>query len=128
MDHTADAMQDSNEGEAVGDADEPWEDFDSRNTPFRLAFEELTTFASTLDTLIPRRDAFHALLLIDTVAAALAADAPVMANLAAKPDIYALSETLADIGTAIRADDWARAEARWADFQSLQQKIDERVY
>ena len=51
-----------------------------------------------------------------------------MANLAAKPDIYALSETLADIGTAIRADDWARAEARWADFQSLQHKIDERVY
>jgi len=36
--------------ETVGAADEPYEAFDAANTPFRLAFAELTTFASTLDT------------------------------------------------------------------------------
>ena len=91
-------------------------------------FEELTTFASTLDTLIPRRDRFHALLLIDTVALDLAADAPIMSNLDAKPRIYALSEQLAAVGEAIRADDWPRAQTEWAAFQVLQARIDAEVY
>ncbi|WP_236628239.1 cytochrome c peroxidase, partial [Sulfitobacter sp. HI0129] len=61
--------------ETVGAADEPYEAFDTENTAFRLAFAELTTFASTIDTLLPRRDAEHILLLTDTVAADLSADA-----------------------------------------------------
>ena len=114
--------------EAVGDADEPYQSFGERDTPFRLAFEELTTFASTLSTLIPARDAQHVLLLTDTVAADLAADASTMSNLAARPEIYQLAETLEAVGEAVRAEDWATAEARWADFQAQQAEIDERVF
>lgn len=114
--------------EIVGDADEPYETFDERNTPFRLAFEELTTFASTLDTLLPKRDARHALLLIDTVAADLAADAPGMANLKGKREVYALAETLARVGEAVRSDDWDAAETEWSAFKSLQSEIDERMF
>ena len=114
--------------EAVGDADEPYETFGERNTPFRLAFEELTTFASTLDTLIARRDERHAMLMIDTVAADLAADASTMANLSAKPGIYDLSRQLRSIGDAIQAGDWDQAASRWAAFKSYQADIDESVY
>lgn len=114
--------------EAVGAADDPFETFDQRNTPFRLAFEELTTFASTLDTLLPRRDDYHILLLTDTVAADLAADAGTMANLDARPAIYRLADTLAAVGTAVRAEDWAAAETHWARFKDTARSIDERAY
>ena len=114
--------------EAVGAADEPYEAFDTENTAFRLAFSELTTFASTLDTLIPRRDAEHILLLTDTVAADLAADASTMSNLAARPDVYALVEKLNEVGTAVRSDNWEAAEASWAAFKSDAKAIDERAF
>lgn len=114
--------------EAVGGADEPYEAFDAENTPFRLAFSELTTFASTLDVLLPRRDAQHILLLTDTVAADLAADAGTMANLAARPEIYSLAERLAAVGAAVRANEWGAAEASWAAFQSEAQAIEERAF
>lgn len=114
--------------EAVGDADEPYEPFDADNTPFKLAFEELTTFASTLDLLIPRRDAEHATLLIDTVAADLAADASAMSNLEAKSDVYALATILAEVGEAISAADWAAAEARWSAFKETQADVAERMF
>ena len=84
--------------EAVGDADEPYESFDQTNTPFRLTFGELTTFASTLDTLIPLRDSQHALLLIDTVADDLRLDASAMTNQRARGDIYQLATLLYEIG------------------------------
>ncbi len=114
--------------EAVGGADQPYEAFDARNTPFRLAFDELTTFASTLDTLLPARDAQHILLLTDTVAADLAADASTMANLAERPAIYRLAERLSAVGEAVRQDDWDAAAAHWAEFKSAASDIDERVY
>lgn len=114
--------------EAVGDADEPYEPFDETNTPFRLAFDELTTFASSLELLIPRRDAEHATLLIDTVAADLAADASVMSNLDAKSEVYALAGILGSVGEAIAVGDWAAAEARWADFRVAQDEIAERMF
>ncbi len=113
---------------AVGDADDPYETFADRNTPFRLAYDELTTFASTLNTLLPRRDRFHALLLVDTVAGDLAADASTMQNISLKPRIYELAETLAAVGNAIRADDWADAEAKWAAFRAIETEIGEQVY
>lgn len=114
--------------ETVGAADEPYETFDDENTPFRLAFAELTTFASTLNTLLPRRDAQHILLLVDTVAADLAADASTMANLAARPDIYLLADRLNEVGSAVRAGDWAKAEQSWAAFKADAQQIDERAF
>jgi len=114
--------------ETVGAADEPYESFDARNTPFRLAFEELTTFASTLDTLLPARDAEHTLLLIDTVVADLAADAGIMSNQSARPEIYRIAEILFAVGDAVRADDWETAAERWATFKAEAKAIDERVY
>jgi len=114
--------------EAVGAADEPYEAFGSENTAFRLAFSELTTFASTLDTLIPQRDAEHILLLVDTVAADLATDAGTMSNLAARPDVYALAEGLEEVGAAVRDEDWAAAEASWSAFKSDANAIDERAF
>jgi len=114
--------------EAIGDADDPYEPFDERNTPFKLAFDELTTFASTLDLLIPKRDAEHATLLVDTVAADLSADASAMSNLAAKSEVYALANTLAAVGEAIAAADWPAAEARWSDFKRAQAEVAERMF
>lgn len=114
--------------EAVGAADEPYEAFGSENTAFRLAFSELTTFASTLDTLIPQRDAEHILLLVDTVAADLAADASTMSNLAARPDVYALAKGLEEVGAAVRDEDWVAAEASWSAFKSDANAIDERAF
>lgn len=114
--------------EAVGDADEPYEKFDAQNTPFRLAWAELTTFASTLDTLLPKRDVFHAKLMIDTVAADLSADASGMANMAGKPEVYRLASTLADVGRAIDTGDWDAAERHWAEFKTMQAKIDAEMF
>ena len=114
--------------ETVGAGDEPFEVFDERNTPFRLAFDELTTFASTLDTLLPKRDSYHILILTDTVAADLAADASTMSNLAERPGIYRMAELLNAVGEAVRAEDWAAADTHWADFKATATEIDERVY
>jgi len=114
--------------ETVGAADEPYEAFDAENTAFRLAFAELTTFASTLDTLLPRRDVQHILLLTDTVAADLSADASTMSNLAARPDVYALAEKLAEVGAAVRDGDWVAAEASWSAFQTLADTIETRAF
>lgn len=114
--------------ETIGTADKPYETFDAVNTPFRLAFAELTTFASTLDTLLPKRDAKHILILSDTVAADLAADASTMVNLSARPEIYELAERLAKIGTAVRAENWNLAEANWTLFKAGVAKIEERAF
>ncbi|SFU15795.1 cytochrome c peroxidase [Sedimentitalea nanhaiensis] len=114
--------------ETVGAADEPYEAFDAENTAFRLAFSELITFASTLDTLLPRRDARHILLLTDTVAADLSADASTMSNLAARPGVYALAEKLAEVSAAVRDEDWTAAEASWTAFKAETADIEERAF
>jgi cytochrome c peroxidase len=61
--------------EAIGDADVPYQKFEGRETVFRLAWEELTTFASTFEVLLPKRDAKHADLMLASVAGDLARDA-----------------------------------------------------
>jgi cytochrome c peroxidase len=114
--------------EAVGDADTPYEVYEGKRTPFRLAFEELTTFASTLDTLLPKRDAFHAKLMIDTVAADLSADASGMANLTAKPKVYEMASILTDVARAIDRNDWIAAENLWASFKEREKEYDEAMY
>lgn len=114
--------------EAIGAADKPYETFDDENTAFRLAFSELTTFASTLNTLLPRRDAEHILLLTDTVAADLSADASTMSNLAARPEVYALADRLDEVGAAVRAGDWEAAETSWDAFQRQAASLDKRAF
>jgi len=114
--------------EAIGDADEPYQKFDERETPFRLAFEELTTFASTLELLIPRRDAFHADLMLRTVAADLKADAAGMFNRAAIGKVHDLADQLFRIRAAIEAGDWALAEARWAEFKARKEEYDADMF
>lgn len=114
--------------ETVGGADEAYQYFDAVETTFRLAFDELTTFASTLDTLIPARDAHHALLMIDTVAPDLIADASGMSNLATKPDVYLLASILNRVADHIRADDWAAAQASWGEFKTLQDAVAEGMF
>ncbi len=114
--------------ETVGAADKPYEAFDAENTVFRLAFSELTTFASTLETLLPRRDAKHVLLLTDTVAADLAADASTMSNLATRPKVYALANRLSEVGAAVREKNWSAAEKSWATFKTEAAAINEGAY
>jgi len=114
--------------EAVGDATNPYEIFDERNTPFRLVFGELTTFASTLNTLLPRKDAQHALLLIDTVVTDLVADASIMSNQKAKADIYQLAEKLREVGRSITQNDWDAATAHWYEFSEQVAIIEPMAY
>lgn len=114
--------------EAVGGADEPFEIYKGKHTPFRLAFEELTTFASTLDKLLPDRDAYHAKLMIDTVAPDLSADASGMANLPAKPRVYELANLLAEVGRAIDRKDWPGAEHLWKEFKRLEERYNASMY
>lgn len=114
--------------EAVGDADEPYQKFESRETPFRLGWKELITFASTYEALRPRRDAKHVDLMLETVAGDLAADASGMTNLAAKPKVYELAVILQDMRKAIGQNDWEAADKRWATFKELQKKYDAEMF
>ena len=65
---------------------------------------------------------------VQPVAADLAADAGTMANLSARPEVYALATRLADVGAAIRAGDWAAAEASWTLFKTEAASIEERAF
>ncbi|AZV77868.1 cytochrome C [Parasedimentitalea marina] len=114
--------------EAIGDGEDPYQVFQGRESTFRLAFDELTTFASTLNTLIPMQDAENIALLVETVAPDLAADASVMINQAAKPDVYLLSAHLQAVGDASAAGNWADAATAWDMFKTLQSEINEGMY
>lgn len=114
--------------QAVGDGEEPYQRFEGRDSVFRLSWEELTTFASTLETLIPLRDAENIAVLIDTVAPDLAADASVMTNQSAKPEIYRFAAILRSVGDASAAGDWAEAGRQWETFKAMQAEIDERMF
>ena len=113
---------------AVGDADEPYQKFDQRSTVFRLGWEELTTFVSTFDTLLPKRDVKHAELLLSTVASDLAADASGMTNLGAKAKVYELASLLEGVRKFVVAEDWARAATDWEKFKKLQARYDAEMY
>jgi cytochrome c peroxidase len=114
--------------EAVGDGEAPYQNFAGRESVFRLAWEELTTFASTLNTLIPEQDAENIAILVATVAPDLAADASIMVNQSAKPQVYALAGILIAVGEASAAGDWSAASRNWQDFEAMQADIDERMY
>ncbi|WP_419904991.1 cytochrome c peroxidase [Kiloniella sp.] len=114
--------------EAVGDGEEPYQVFQGKESTFRLAFEELTTFASTLNTLLPARDTKNIAILVDTVAPDLAADAGTMSNLSARPQVYQLASTLRAVGDAVAAGEWQVAETKWQEFKSLQDQYDARMF
>ncbi|MFV2035329.1 MAG: cytochrome c peroxidase, partial [Halocynthiibacter sp.] len=114
--------------QAVGDGEDPYEQFDATFTPFRLTYEELVIFASTLNTLLPMRDQANIALLVGTVTFDMVRDASLMKNLAAKPDVYRLAELLRAVGTAAAAGDWGVAGTKWQAFQTLQAEINERIY
>lgn len=114
--------------ETIGGADTPYEKFTSRKTPFRLGFDELMTFVSTLDTLLPKQDAFHAELLLRTISIDLKADASGMTNLKVKAKVYELATQLEDILSAIKEKDWLRAERSWASFKVAKEIHDKTMY
>jgi len=114
--------------QAVGDGEDPYQIFEGRESEFRLAWEELTTFASTLNTLLPMQDDDSIALLVATVAPDLRADASVMVNQAAKTQVYALADLLDAVGTASADGNWQLAGERWQAFEAMQAEIDERMY
>ena len=110
--------------EAVGTGMDPYEVFDDENTPFRLFWGELTTFTSTLDTLIPARDAHHVRILIDTVVNDMRADASALVDLSMAPYVHEVADALDQIGDAAAADDWKRATKLWNSYKKLETKYD----
>jgi len=93
----------------VGSADTPFEIFDTENTRFALDWAELSTFLSTLDTLIPAQDRYHALLLLDTVTPDLRVDASGATSYAVLPQVYEIADKLDELRSAIVAEDWEEA-------------------
>lgn len=114
--------------EAVGTGEEPYERFDAENTPFRLMADELSTFLSTLDTLIPARDRASADLLLRTVASDLALDASAMTNRAGLERVREMVARLEELRAAIAAEEWAEAEALWAAYQDLERRYAMEMY
>lgn len=109
--------------EAVGGADEAWELFDDVNTRFALDWAELSTFLTTLETLIPRQDKEHALLLLETVEPDLRLDASAASDRYIIPHVYEIADTLVDIKTAIENDEWGLAADLYADYQALAEEF-----
>ena len=114
--------------EAVGDGEEPYQVFEGRDSAFRLVFDELTTFASTLEVLIPAQDQENIAILVDTVAKDLAADASAMTNHAAKSSVYEFAAILRAVGDASADGNWAEADSQWQAFKTKQSEIDEEMF
>ncbi len=114
--------------ETVGDADEPYERFDDKATPFALAFAELTTFATTLEALIPAQDKFHANLMLETVITDLRQDISAMANRDRIDQVIELADGLSAIQSAIKADDWDLADAEWQAFKIKKTAYEDAMY
>ncbi len=114
--------------EAVGTGADPYETFDGENTRFRLAFDELSVFLSTLDALIPARDAFHAQLLIRTAARELRAEAQAMSNVRRMELADALAGRIEAIGTAIAAGDWDAAARLRAAYRTAERDHAAEMY
>jgi mono/diheme cytochrome c family protein len=113
--------------EAVGTGEEPFEVFTEEKTRFRLDWEELTTFISTLDTLLPARDVYHSDLLIRTVATDLRVDASGLKDLGQAPLLYQMADKLEKVRDAIQAGDWARAHRLWEEYKRLEARYDPQL-
>ncbi|MGI9418530.1 MAG: cytochrome c peroxidase [Geminicoccaceae bacterium] len=113
--------------EAIGEGGEPYQAFDEEITPFRLMIEELTTFLSTLDTLIPDQDRAHADLLLRTVAGEMELDASAMTNRDARGKTQELAGRLWQIRDMILQESWDEAAAAWADYRELAKTYDSEL-
>jgi hypothetical protein len=106
--------------EAVGSADTPYTSFDDENTEFMLAWSELNTFCSTLGSkLIPQQDAYHALLLLDTVTPDLRADASELKDPSLAPLVYEVADKLDEVKAAIQDGEWEKAMAMYNEYYAL---------
>ncbi|MEX3009277.1 cytochrome c peroxidase [Hoeflea sp. TYP-13] len=114
--------------ETIGGADEPYEVFDGKATPFALAFAELTTFATTLEALIPARDKFHANLMLDTVITDLRQDISAMANRDRIDQVIELADGLSAVQSAINKDGWVTASSEWLAFKTKKTAYEEAMY
>ena len=110
--------------DAVGTTKEPYERFDDRFTPFRLTFEELSTFLAGLDYLLPDRDGFHADLLLRTVAKDLRADAADMTAVRHRDKVFELAARLEELRAVIGEARWRDAESLWTAYQTLEAQYD----
>jgi cytochrome c peroxidase len=105
--------------EAAGTGEDPYELFDEENTQLALDWAELSTFLSTLDTLIPAQDTFHALLLLDTVSPDLRLDASAATNRDIIPRVYEIADKLDELRAAVEAGDWERAAELNEEYKAL---------
>jgi cytochrome c peroxidase len=105
--------------EAAGTGEDPYELFDEENTQLALDWAELSTFLSTLDTLIPAQDTFHALLLLDTVSPDLRLDASGATDRDIIPRVYEIADKLDELRAAIEAGDWERAAELNEEYKAL---------
>ncbi|WP_310620484.1 cytochrome c peroxidase [Flexibacterium corallicola] len=113
---------------AIGSADEPYEVFEGKNTPFALAFAELTTFASTLELLIPTQDTFHANLMLDTVIGDLREEAIELTNKPMAPHVDALVKSLEAVQDSVHASNWQAAAAHFEDFKTIKKAHAAEMY
>jgi hypothetical protein len=113
---------------AIGGADEPYEVFDEKNTPFALAFAELTTFATTLEALIPARDREHADLMLRTVIRDLRQDISAMSNRDSLGQVVELADQLELIQSAINEEDWDAASDEWWTFKRKKAAYEAAMY
>lgn len=108
--------------EAVGAGEEPFELFTGEDTRFLLDWDELSTFVSVLNTLIPARDRFHTELLLRTVSNDLRVDAIGLQDLGQAPKVYALADKLQEMLAAVQADDWERSKELWVEYQGMEKE------
>ena len=96
----------------------------TREHPVPLTWEELTTFASTLGTLLPARDVFHVDLMIRTVAPDLAEEAAEAATPEAAHGATELAEGLWTIRDAVLASNWTEADGLWTEWRAKAEASD----
>jgi len=106
--------------ETVGTGEEPYEVFDNDNTQFLLDWSELSTFLTTLDTLIPAEDEYHTKLLIQTVSSDLRLDASGLQDRSQAPKVYALADKLDEILVAVEAQDWEKSQTLWTEYKTME--------
>lgn len=106
----------------VGTGEEPFENFDYENTQFTLDWSELSTFLSTLNTLIPAEDKFHIALLLNTVSKDLKFDAAGLKNLDQSSLVYELTDKLDNILDAVEKNDWPTSASLWLEYKELENK------
>lgn len=110
---------------AVGSADTPYELFDENNTPFMLDWTELTTFCTTLGSkLIPQHDAYHAILLLDTVTPDLRATANELDDPSQSSLVMEVADKLDEVRAAIQAGNWEKSATLYHEYETMVEEYD----